>query len=172
MHGLRRPTRPGFTFFDLMITITIMALVAAVIVPTFKDDEQLHLIAGSRLLTSDIEMAQLMTISNPEEPVVIRFEPGAGRYWLATADDVDTPIPRPGGSGEYTVQFGVGDARSAAGVSLSLTDVTDSTLAFNAHGGVADFGTAPEIQLTRGLRWIKLTIHPTTGTITESIGNG
>lgn len=167
-----RAPRPGFTLFDLMVTITIMALMAAVIFPTLKDDEHLHLIAGSRLLASDIEMAQLMTISNPQEPIVVKFDPGAGRYWLATADDADTPIGRPGGTGQYVVQFGMGDARSAAGVSLDLTDVPDDTLAFNPQGGVADFGAEPEIQLLRGTRWIKLAIHPTTGTITETAGNG
>ena len=155
-----------------MVTVTIIVVMAAMIIPNLPDDAQLRLIAGSRLLSSDLEMAQIMTIANPEEPIVVKFEPSLGRYWLAEADDVDTPIKRPGSTGAYLVEFGKGDARSASGVSMGLTGITDDTIAFSAQGGIEDFTSSPEIKLLHGTRWIKLTISPTTGSIKETAGQG
>ena len=168
MTRLMRQT--GFTLFDLMVTMTIIVVMAAVILPNLKDDAQIRLIAGSRLLSSDLEMAQIMTISNPEQPIVVRFEPSVGRYWLAEADDADTPIKRPGSTGDYFVEFGKGDARSASGVFLGVAGVSNDTIAFSAQGGIEDFTATPEITLLQGTHWIKLSISPMTGTISETAG--
>ena len=79
-----------------------------------------------------------------------------------------TPIPRPDNGRPYLIVFGQDRARSAAGVSVSLTEVTDNTLAFDAQGGVADISARPVIRLSLGTRFIDLQIAPTTGTITQS----
>ena len=160
----------GFTLFDLMIAITIMAVMAVVLFPRLKDDSQLRVRAASRLLTSDIEVAQVMTISRPQDPVVVRFEPAQGKYWLARASDPATPIIRPGSGYVYVVEFGTARARMAPGVLVQLTDLAADTLTFNAQGGLDDLGTTPSIRLFLGTQWIDLTIAPTTGTISETMG--
>ena len=163
--------RRGFTLIELLMTMTIIAVVAAVVLPKFTDGGRLHLAAASSVLTSDIQLAQVMTISNPADPVVVRLDPVQAKYWLARADTPDTPIPR-GATGEpYAVVFGLGRAAAALGVTLSLSDLDSNTLAFDAQGAVADFTTEPAITLSLDTRWIRLEIAPTTGTITETSGS-
>ena len=159
--------RRGFTLMELMMTITILIVAGALVMPKLSDDTQLRLVAATSILTSDIELAQVMTISYPGDPVVVQFDPENEHYWLAYADDIDTPIPRPNGR-PYLIVFGQDRARSAAGVSLRLTEVTDNTLAFDAQGGVADISARPVIRLSLGTRFIDLQIAPPTGTITQS----
>ena len=103
----------GFTLIDLMVTLTIIAVMAAVLIPRMDDGGRLSLMAGARLLASDIEMAQIMTISNPTDPIVVKFEPTLGTYWLAPASDPDNPILRPGATQLYKVVFGQGRGRTA-----------------------------------------------------------
>ena len=101
----------GFTLIDLMMTLTIIAVMATVLIPRMGDGGRVRLIAGSRVLSSDIEMAQIMTISNPTAPIVVKFEPSSSTYWLAPADDPDNPILRPGATQLYRVTFGAGRRR-------------------------------------------------------------
>ncbi len=161
------PARCGFTLIDLMMTITIIIVAGALVMPKLSDDEQLRLVAAASILTSDIELAQVMTISHPADAVVVHFDPDNDQYWLAYADVPDTPIPRSDNGRPYLIVFGQDRARSAVGVSLSLTEVNNNTLAFDAQGGVADISAQPVIRLSLGTRVIDLQIASTTGTVTQ-----
>jgi prepilin-type N-terminal cleavage/methylation domain-containing protein len=165
----RQPTRSrrGFTLVDLMVTITVIVVVAALVVPNLQDDARLRLIAASRILASDIEMAQMMTIVNPEAPTVVRFQNGTGEYWLASAFAPDVPIERDGVPGGYRVIFGEGAAAHAAGVTLVPADIENNTLTFNAQGGIEDLTAEPAVTLMLDSRSITLYIAPNTGVITE-----
>ena len=160
----------GFTLIDLMMTLTIIAVMATVLIPRMGDGGRVRLIAGSRVLSSDIEMAQIMTISNPTEPIIVKFEPLNSRYWLAPASDPDNPIVRPGATQLYRVTFGQGRGRTANDVTFELTDITGDVLKFNEQGGVLDPTTAPQIKLIHGQRWIKLNVSTMTGLISETAG--
>ncbi len=160
--------RRGFTLMELMMTITIIIVAGALVMPKLSDDTQLRLVAAASILTSDIELAQVMTISHPADPVVVHFDPDNDQYWLAYADVPGTPIPRSDNGRPYLIVFGQDRARSAVGVSLRLTEVSDNTLAFDAQGGVADISAQPVIRLSLGTRFIDLRIASTTGTITQS----
>ena len=149
------------------MTITIIIVAGALVMPKLSDDEQLRLAAAAGILTSDIELAQVMSISHPADAVVVQFDPDNDQYWLAYADVPDTPIPRSDNGRPYLIVFGQGRARSALGVSLSLTEVSNNTLAFDAQGGVADISAQPVIRLSLGKRFIDLQIASTTGTITQ-----
>lgn len=157
-----------------MVTVAIIAVMATVLLPRLQDQGRLRLIAGSRLLSSDIEMAQIMTISNPARPIVVKFEPTLGIYWLASAADPGTPILRPGAGQLYRVKFGEGRGRTARGVTIDLTGVPpdDNILSFNERGGMTDPTVHPQIRLMHGSRWITLSISTTTGSITETYGGG
>ena len=159
--------RCGFTLIDLMMTITIIIVAGALVLPNLSDDKRLRLMAAASILTSDIELAQVMTISHPADAVVVQFDPDNDQYWLAYADAPGTPIPRPDNGRPYLIVFGQDRARSAVGVSLSLTEVTNNTLAFDAQGGLADISAHPVIRLSLGTRFIDLQIASTTGTITQ-----
>jgi Tfp pilus assembly protein FimT len=167
---MTRPARRAaraFTLMDLLMTMAIMVIASALVLPQISDERPLRLEAAARLLTSDLELAQVLTLSSPAAPVVVRFDPAAGRYWLARAADPDTPIPR-GGTGEpCEVRLGHGRAAAAAGITLSTTDIAENTLEFNEHGGIAEVGSAPIVRLSTPGRAIELRIAPATGTVMQ-----
>jgi hypothetical protein len=133
-----------------------------------QDDTRLRLIGASRMLASDIELAQMMTIANPQDATVVRIQNGTGEYWLASASAPDDPIDRAGVPNGYRVIFGQADAALMAGVTLVAADLDNNTLSFNAQGGIEDLTAQPTVTLALDSRWIKLHIAPTTGVITES----
>ncbi len=84
------------------------------------------------------------------DPIVVKFEPAQGTYWLAASTEPDTPIHRPGAAQPYKVVFGTGRGRTAKDVTVALTDLTENTLTFNAQGGMLDPTTEPQIKLMQG----------------------
>ena len=168
--AFRRFGVSAFTLVEMLVTITIIAIVAAIVAPVFSDDDRLHAMAASSVLSSDIELAQVMTISYPQDPVVVRFDAPNHTYWLAYAATPQTPLPREDTGEPYSVTFGQGRASTAMGAQIALDAVAGDTLQFNAQGGLVDFSASPLIQLTRGGSAITLSIAPTTGTITEITG--
>ena len=151
---------------EVLVTITIIAVIATIIAPTLNDDSGLRLMAASAILTSDIELAQVMTVSRPDEAVVVRLDPDQNRYWLAYGNTPDTPIFPPG-----VTTFGQGRALTAVGVVMSATGVTDNTIEFNAQGGLTDFSVDPVIRLSLNGRFFDLELSATTGSITETSGS-
>jgi prepilin-type N-terminal cleavage/methylation domain-containing protein len=171
MHkGMNITGRSAFTLLEVLVVITILAVVAVLAAPSFSDDARLRLMAASTILGSDIELAQVMTISQPENPVVVTFDVSQNRYWLAYASAPEVPTTRADTGDAYLVVIGEGRAAAAIGVTLTTTAITDDILAFNAQGGLEDFTTQPKITLTLNGQWIELAIAPSTGTITETNG--
>ncbi len=158
----------AFTLLEIMVVVTIMAVVASVILPLAMKDTGLRLTAAAVVLRSDIELAQVMSVSYPNDPVVVVFDVEEGKYWLAFADDPGTPIYRADNGEPYEVVLGYGRTSSALGVELELTDVGDNTIEFDAQGALVDFTATPQITLNLDDESITLTISPTTGSITES----
>jgi hypothetical protein len=154
-----------------MVTIAVLAVAAAVIVPGVSNNDRLRLMAAANVMTSDIELAQVMTISFPNDPIVVRFDPDNATYWLARPADPETPILRDDNGQPYLVVLGEQRASSAAGVAFTLSDVAADTLTFSALGGMADLTSAPSVTLRIDTRWIRLDVATTTGTITEVAGN-
>lgn len=162
--------RRAFTLMEMMVTITIIGVVAVSAAPLFRNEEFLRMMAASSLVISDIELAQVMTMSYPEQPVVVRFEPDRGQYWLAYGYDPETAILRPDTGDPYIVTLGQGRAAGAGGVELLLDQISGNMLEFNAQGGLAQFTARPAIQLSSGPSAVTLLIGPTTGSITEVAG--
>lgn len=162
--------RAGFTLIELLVTITIIAVAATIMVPYISDDAKLRVMAASAVITSDIEYAQVRTISHPNDPIIVTFDIATGSYWLARPSSPKVPIAREDTGQPYLVTLGVGRGRAASGVTISLTDLPNDTIVFDAQGGMDDFTLQPMIVLTSGTEKITLSIGPTTGTITETQG--
>jgi len=150
------------------MTLTLIAALAAVVAPMLSDDSRLRVMAASSVMSSDIELAQVMTIAHPDKPVVVRFDPDHSQYWLAYASSPGTPLTREDTGETYLVTIGEGRARGSSGVTFTLEQVPSNTLSFASHGGLTDFTIQPKIKLARGAKGIQLAIAPNTGTITES----
>lgn len=167
----RRPARPAslraMTLLEMLLTVAVLSMLTVMVTPMFSDDSRLRVLAASQILSSDIELAQVMTISMPNEPIVVRFDPDGKTYWLALEIDPETPILREDTGEPYVVEFGAGRARSALGVTFALEDMTNSMLAFDATGALIDFTLTPLIHLNCADHGVTLMIKPMTGTIVE-----
>ncbi len=170
--------RRGFTLIELLMTMTIIAVLAALVLPKFGDDYRLRVFAATRVLTSDIELAQVMTIAHPDQPVIVWFD-SKFTYWLAYADSPETPIPRADNGRPYVVELGKGRMAAAAGSTVMHIHFNNgNTLRFNAQGGLEDFNSQPDLYIhvkdKNGAEQLRITLNiaPTTGTITEVAGGG
>ena len=170
LDGQRRRNgfRSAFTLIEMLITLTVMAAIAATVAPMLSDDSRLRVMAASSIISSDIELAQVMTIAHPDQPVVVRFNPNTNTYWLAYSATPNTPLPREDNGESYTVTLGEGRARGATGVKFVLEQATNNTIGFAAHGGLTDFTQTPLVKVSKGTRGIQLAVAPNTGSITES----
>ena len=161
-------SRFGFTLLEMLVTLTVVAAIAAAVAPMLSDDSRVRVMAASSIIASDIELAQVMTIAHPNSPVVVRFDPAHAKYWLAYAATPDTPIARDDTGEPYVVTLGEGRARSAAGVALAVEQMASDRMTFASHGGLINFTTTPLIKVTTGSRGIQLAVSPTTGSVHES----
>jgi Tfp pilus assembly protein FimT len=155
----------------MLITITIIATIAMIVAPSLTDDTRLRLMSASGVLISDIELAQVMTISHPDEPIVVRFDPTKDEYWLAYADTPATPMLRADNGEPYRLKLGEGRMLTAGTATLTVSDMTANTLEFNAQGGLEDFSATPQITISLDGEWVRLDVAPTTGSVTETFGS-
>jgi len=161
---------PGFTLLEVLVVVTIIAVVAMAVLPGFREDSRLRVMAAASIIASDIEYAQVLNIAHPEDPVVVRFDPAKGQYWLADSNAPSDPIPREDTGEPYLVVLGEGRAQAAAGVTFELIDLPSDTLVFDSQGGLTDFTLQPQIVIRMLDKAITLSIAPTTGSITETDG--
>jgi len=165
---LARSRRRGFTLTELLVALTVVAVIGAVAMPSFQSDERLRLVAASSILMSDLEYAQVLNIAHPDSPVVVRFSGDGDSYWLAYTSDPDVPIARQDNGDPYLVEFGVGRARTASGVVLSFTEIDDLTLEYDGQGALEDFTSMPVITLSFGSISVALEIEAQTGTVSAT----
>lgn len=170
MIAVRSSRRRAFTMIEILLTISIIAIVAMVVIPGKPGDQTLRLRAAGDILASDLELAQTMTVSFPDDPVVVRFDASGDGYWLAYADAPDTPIARADNGEPYEVTFGDTRTSAAAGVTFIVDDLASNTVIFNEQGGLDDFSRTPKIELRLGGGTNLLTISPATGTTTQEPG--
>lgn len=157
-----RTGRRGFALIDLLVAVTLVVMITSLALPYLRDDSGLRLVAAAEILTSDIELAQIMTMSNPADPVLVRIDVGTGHYWLANLSSPNLPIIRPGTTEPYEVFFGQARARQARDVTL---EPNADTIQFNELGAL----DAPaSISLRHGTRTLRLDVMSNTGTIWQS----
>ena len=159
----------AFTLIELMVSLTVVAAIAVIILPTLSDDTRLRVMAASAVLASDIEYAQVLNISHPDNPVIVRFDDKQPQYWLAYRDEPNKPIIREDTGQPYFVMLGNGRGSAAEGVSFVLDGMTTNDLEFDANGGLVDLTSSPEITLSHGDKAITLAVSPTTGSVNEFV---
>ena len=170
---MNRPHRQhhGFTLTEALITIGVIGVATALVVPTMRDESRLRLMAAATVVASDLEAAQTMTISNPSNPIVIRFDAPNATYWLAEAATPTIPIVRTDTGQPYVVVLGDGRGMSAEGVDFTTDGLTDATIEFNSAGGLAELMASPSVRFAANDLWIRLDVSSITGVVTESWGD-
>jgi type II secretory pathway pseudopilin PulG len=176
----------SYTLIELIMVMAVLALAAALLVPTLVGQDSLTVQAAVRLIIADLSFAQTDALANQEYRRVVIYEDGSGyclisvpdENWV-TPDDLDDPsvdyVYDPlGHSGRYIVDF-VEDERfegveiTAADVDgLLLTDrpeITYDTLGGTVRPGGAP-GTGGNIVVTFGDESYRVDIAPFTGKLT------
>lgn len=149
---------------DLAITLVIIGIVVLAVVPVVRPEEHVKLIASSSILAADLEFAQSATLASPGDPTVVRFDAENARYWLALRSDPETPIPRPDSSEPYEVTFGEGENHNLWGLAVTLADVPDDMVVFDAFGRVAQEAD-PSITLSGEAGEVRVRVRASTGSV-------
>lgn len=159
--------RRAFTLVELLIALAILAVAIGLAVPTLQPNDRARLIAGASLIASDLEYAQSLSISTPDDLAMIRFNPGAPEgptHWVAHESATESPILKPYVGTPYLVTLGQGAASELTGLSLSLIGAADR-IAFDEFGRSLASGTV-RVRLTNGSGSIDVGVSGATGFIT------
>ncbi len=134
----KRVTRRGFTFIEVMVSVTIMAIVAVLLVPLGTQRDQGRATAAVRLLASDLEHAQMLALSRPNVRVGVHIDDDGGGWSIVDADNIDIPIMDQfddGHSGR-TLHVRLGEGRAAVARSTDKVSPAGQLLVFTPLGGL------------------------------------
>ena len=134
--------RRAFSLINVLITVAVMAIVAAAVLPSIASGNQVNVTGAAYLIASDLEYAQSISLATPDDPALVCFDTAAAAYWIARADDPDTPILRANGRDPYRVAFGEADAAAAADVTITLAGALDDAIAFDGFGRLVTLNDA------------------------------
>jgi|GEM_PF-2561730 len=115
-HAALAPRR-GYTLFELVLTLLIIGIIAAIAVPTVGQSMgQPRLKTAANLVAADIEFVMSECISRPDARRTIIFDTGSNRYYVLDASN--TVITNPGDGLPYENDFATGRTASFKGVTL------------------------------------------------------
>lgn len=161
---VRRESRRAFTLVEVLVTVAIIAIAGAIVVPQMIKTGTLTIQAAGRLIIADLLFAQNEAIAH-QEPRRVVFDTVNNRYWLAKDDGSVVGVNWKGGGaggGNYLIDF-KNDTRFA-GVTIDAVDLGgDATVEYDALGGPDTGGT---IDVTFDNVRYRITISPMTGRVT------
>lgn len=155
--------RRGLTLIEVMVTLTCMAIAAAIVMPALGDRSGERLRGAAQILVADLEFAQSQSMSHGDDPRVLVIESDKAGYRIATKSAPATAVTNPVGAMSYVTRFGQGRAAGLDGVRVSAYSLGgDDQLGFGVLGQL-DQTAAASITLQCGSRKIVVSIDPTTG---------
>lgn len=158
-----RPAR-AFTLLEILVTIILMAIAAAMMVPMLSSNNSSYVSAAVGLIVADLDFAQSTAINDPSDNVVLHFDPAAGRWWITRESTPGTILTMSSGE-PYDTTLGVGRAEMAVNVAFSLADAVNNEIAYDAFGRLTQ-SVNPTITLTSGSATGVIVIDAETGFLT------
>ena len=152
----------GYTLIELLLALALMAILASLAIPMIGDEDAMNLNSAKQLLVSDIELAQVMAISHPEDSIGVVIQQEG--WHIASLDDPATPLLDTFTGEPLITSFGIGSAASIEGV-LITTNAIENTIAFDQYGGLTDITQETQVEFSSLEYQALVVINPTTGSI-------
>ena len=180
--GQTMTQRRGYTLVELAMVTCIVAILIAAAVAGNDSSKSVQASLAEQDFESDVAYARNLTISQPDDPIVIKADITANKYWLAKASAQDTPITNPQTGQPYVAQFGATGKSRYNAVSIAGFDFGgDAILKFDGTGAT-DQQTAAVIQFASGSAQFQVNVSTATAqtsvtpmyttTITSGPGTG
>jgi len=156
--------RAGFTLVEVLMVVAILGIAGIIVVPRLMSDGDMQLQAASRMVISDLLIAQNEAIAQ-QKPIRVMFDANLNRYRLT--DDSGNLIytrmkPGDGSTGNYIMDFSTDD-RFAGTTIQSPNFASRSWVEFDDLGSPDTGGT---VDLVSGTFRYRIRITPITGRIT------
>jgi len=97
----RKDNFAAFTLIELLVVLVILAIAAAIVIPSFSGLGELEVTSAARTIAADLQYAQNMSITF-QEPVTVTFDTGDESYTLSNESG---PLIHPMTKSAYTVAF-------------------------------------------------------------------
>lgn len=144
--------RRAMTLLELMLVLSVLAVVAALVMPMAVHGDSVTVDATARLLSSDLEHAQMLALSRPDRRIALAIDDD-GRGWkivdadapaVALVDTVDSSHQG------RTLSVRCGEGRAALALDAALSP-TGAMIIFDPLGGLETPG-GPAKQLRVDIR--------------------
>lgn len=139
--------RAGISLFEILVTVAVLAILAAIVMPAFRSMEAQSLESLARLVAADLRLARNQAIQHNTE-YSVQFNIGNNSYQIVhTGTGTPPPLRNPsagGGTvdGDYTVElsrFGPTRNQSSSvrlvGVATADTNTAKTDVTFGPIGG-------------------------------------
>ena len=152
----------GYTLIELLLALALMAILASLAIPMIGDEDAMNVNSAKQLLVSDIELAQVIAISHPEDTIGVVIQQEG--WHIASLDDPFTPLLDTVTGEPLMTSFGLGSAASINGVLIS-TNADENTITFDQYGGLTDITQETKVEFSGLEDQAVVVINPTTGSV-------
>jgi prepilin-type N-terminal cleavage/methylation domain-containing protein len=108
MYTVSSRPRRGFTLAEILVTVSVIGIAAAVILPQIGSRDDLRTISAAREVVADLTYAQSRAVAT-QKPTYVRFDPVNNRYdLLEQIAPSDVYMIHPLEHANYSVSLGSG----------------------------------------------------------------